>query len=513
MGVQHDARPPRLLRRRRRPGLRRRSGSAPPRRSPASTAASSLDGPQEVALTGHVVARSTPEAARLLDLVQRRPPVTASSTYGQDPQGRAAVRVRRPADDGVGLRRRRPLPDADLPVEEAANASRGSPSPPATQAPVGAVVDGERAHPAGRAHRRHRGRAQAGADPSPGGAVREGAGRRARGGAGDRSSPGRGRHPAAATRPTPTGAVCGLGPVLHIDGQEVATRVTGTMADVINGSPLALEACDEDTGDGSSRSTSGRASTGCTRRRPRSSRSSTCWRATAAPLAAPRSARSASSAGTARRAPPRSAPVRRRCSRCPRTSTTAGSPRSTARSSRRCGSTAGSRAGCCRRGSRSTVELRYRPQTTYDVILPFGLVVSGALLLGALVIALIGLVRPAARAAPGAGCAHRLAGGRGAGPRGVGRRGRRRAGAARSGRGDRAGRGSGVRPPVCCPGGRRRRRADRAVGPARRARQAGGVRDARRRRSPRSASACWPGLVLGLPRRRTPRPRITGRPA
>ena len=68
-----------------------------------------LDGPQDVTVTGHVVARSTTEAARLLDLVQRRPPITASSTYGQDPRVAAAVRVRRTADHGVGLRRRRSL--------------------------------------------------------------------------------------------------------------------------------------------------------------------------------------------------------------------------------------------------------------------------------------------------------------------------------------------------------------------------------------------------------------------
>ena len=43
-------------------------------------------------------------------------------------------------------------------------------------------------------------------------------------------------------------------------------------------------------------------------------------------------------------------------------------------------------------GEQVTVELRYRPEATYDVILPFGLVVSGAFLLGALAIALIGLV-------------------------------------------------------------------------------------------------------------------------
>ena len=43
-------------------------------------------------------------------------------------------------------------------------------------------------------------------------------------------------------------------------------------------------------------------------------------------------------------------------------------------------------------GEQVTVELRYRPQATYDVILPFGLAVGGAFLLGALAIAMIALV-------------------------------------------------------------------------------------------------------------------------
>ena len=153
-------------------------------------------------------------------------------------------------------------------------------------------------------------------------------------------------------RQTPTGAVCGLGPVLYIDGREIATRVTGTMADVINGSPLELEACDKETGDpveidlgeGEHR----------LHATPTAEFEVIDLLASGAGLLdRPRSGRSASSAGAARSGPRRSPPVRRHCSRCRRTSTTAGSPRSTARSSRRCGSTAGSRAGCSRRGSRS----------------------------------------------------------------------------------------------------------------------------------------------------------------
>ncbi|WP_148614738.1 alpha-(1-_3)-arabinofuranosyltransferase domain-containing protein [Nocardioides rubriscoriae] len=44
---------------------------------------------------------------------------------------------------------------------------------------------------------------------------------------------------------TPTGAVCGLGPPVVVDGRRVPTRVVGTMADVVQGSPLRLEGCDD----------------------------------------------------------------------------------------------------------------------------------------------------------------------------------------------------------------------------------------------------------------------------
>lgn len=42
----------------------------------------------------------------------------------------------------------------------------------------------------------------------------------------------------------PTGAICGLGPNLEMDGELLPTRVIGTMADLVNGSPLRIEACD-----------------------------------------------------------------------------------------------------------------------------------------------------------------------------------------------------------------------------------------------------------------------------
>ncbi|MEU4418871.1 hypothetical protein, partial [Nocardia salmonicida] len=47
-----------------------------------------------------------------------------------------------------------------------------------------------------------------------------------------------------------TGAVCGFGPNLEVDGRVVSTRVTGTMGDVVTGSPLRFEACSEDDPDG-----------------------------------------------------------------------------------------------------------------------------------------------------------------------------------------------------------------------------------------------------------------------
>lgn len=47
-------------------------------------------------------------------------------------------------------------------------------------------------------------------------------------------------------RPDPratTGSPCGLGPVVRVDGQQLATRVTGTVADVLHGRPLDLVPC------------------------------------------------------------------------------------------------------------------------------------------------------------------------------------------------------------------------------------------------------------------------------
>ena len=144
-------------------------------------------------------------------------------------------------------------------------------------------------------------------------------------------------------------------------------------------------------------------------------------------------------------------------------------------------------------GEQVTVELRYRPEATYDVILPFGLVVSGAFLLGALAIALIALVarlrgrrpepapdvvwpavEPTDRVvwAVAIGAALVLLGPVAAIGVLAGAVGRR----------------------LFDRSGQHRWRADRAVGAARRARETGGVRDARRHhRRARRRAAGRPG--------------------
>ena len=275
--------------------------------------------------------------------------------------------------------------------------------------------------------------------------------------------------------------------------------MTGTMADVLNGSPLALEACDEETGDpvdidleaGEHRLHA---------RRPRTSRSSTCWR---------------SGAPRRRRDPPR---VRiERWGRSERTAVVAAGDEALLSLPENfndgwVAEVDGEELTPVRvdgwqqgwilpAGEQVTVELRYRPQTTYDVILPLGLVVSGSLLLGALVFGLIGLVRPLRAPAPSR---------------------RRRAvpwppaeppdrivsavpvGGALLLLGPAATIGL-VAGAVCSArralaGGRGRRWADRAVRPARRARPAGVARRARRpRRRARGRAAGRPRLVAGTP--------------
>jgi arabinofuranan 3-O-arabinosyltransferase len=348
-----------------------------------------LDGPQDVTITGHVVARSTPEAAQLLDLVQRRPPITGSSTYGQDP--RVAPRFAydgQPttawvSDDGdlyptLTFRWRKPRTVTGMTVTSGA------------QAPVGAVVTAngrtERVAITGDTAvalrpvqtRRLVVRFEKAPD-APHVVVPEIA----------LTGPN-------VTRPlvpsTPTGAICGFGPLLYIDGQEVATRVTGTMADVVNGSPLELEACDKETGDlieidlGEGE-----------------------HRLHATPTAEFEVIDLLASEGD-----PQGFPLQRQVS----IERWGGSERSAEVGA---GEEAllsvpenfnegwvaevdgeeltpvrvdGWQQGwVLPAGEQVTVELRYRPEARYDVILPFGLAVGGAILLGALGIALIALVR------------------------------------------------------------------------------------------------------------------------
>jgi arabinofuranan 3-O-arabinosyltransferase len=47
---------------------------------------------------------------------------------------------------------------------------------------------------------------------------------------------------------TPTGSVCGFGPTIDVAGQQVLTRVRGTIGDVVSGAPLSLEACSPSAG-------------------------------------------------------------------------------------------------------------------------------------------------------------------------------------------------------------------------------------------------------------------------
>ena len=344
---------------------------------------------ERLAITGHVVAQSTPEAARLLDRVERRPPVTASSAFGSDP--RVAVRFAydgQPttswvSDDGdlyptMTFRWKR------LRTITGINVASGE------DAPVAAVVT---------AHGRTQRVALTGDTTVALDRVRTHVLEvRFEKAAGSRhvTVPEIQLTGVPVTKPldptTTTGAVCGLGPVIYIDGEAIATRVTGTMADVVNGSPLALQACDKDTG----RAVRVRLGPGE-------------HRLHAVPTAEFMVTDLAASGG-------------------------GGSPYSTGRSVRveRWGDTArtavvaagdatllsvpenfndgwvaeadgkeltpvrvdGWQQGwLLPAGGEVTVELRYRPQSTYDVILPLGLVASGSLLLAALVLAALAVIR------------------------------------------------------------------------------------------------------------------------
>ncbi len=197
-----------------------------------------------VRITGHVVARNTTEAARLLAPLDADLTVGATSAFGQDPKvsGRFAhdgePTTSWVSDDSdryptLIFEWRRPRTITAVTV-----ARQGLPGEPRT-----AVVTGEDGEPQEIAL--GTGRAQELPD-----AIRT---RRLtirfekEPGAAHVVVPDVSLTGADVVRPflpdTPTGAVCGFGPEIELDGRAVKTRVTGTMADIVNGSPLALEAC------------------------------------------------------------------------------------------------------------------------------------------------------------------------------------------------------------------------------------------------------------------------------
>ncbi len=201
---------------------------------------------QEVTVRGFVVARTTREAARLLDPV--KPRVTgATSIYGDDPQV-----ANRFAYDGSPTTAWVSADEDTSPTLffdfAARRILRGIIVTPAEGAgmPVSAVIRSEKAVRE--------------VELSAGGTTqfRPLRGRRfevtfVKGPAIDHVEIAemdllgvRLRRPYDAL--APTGAVCGLGPTIDIDGQRLPTRVTGVLADVANGSPLRFESCviDED---------------------------------------------------------------------------------------------------------------------------------------------------------------------------------------------------------------------------------------------------------------------------
>ncbi|WP_182375960.1 alpha-(1-_3)-arabinofuranosyltransferase family protein [Nocardioides sp. WS12] len=205
---------------------------------------------QQVRFSGHVVARGTPEAARLLDPIEQQT-VTATSSYGQDPKvaGRFAYDGQPTTaweSDNTDLYPTLVFEWPEPRTITGLTVRSGGTS----DAPVAALVDGgdgERRVPlvnddavAIEPVRTRTLRVRFEKAP----------------GAAHVVVPEIELTGADVTRPffaeTPTGAVCGFGPPLRIDGRVVPTRVTGTMADVVNGSPLAFEACKVDDVNGDS---------------------------------------------------------------------------------------------------------------------------------------------------------------------------------------------------------------------------------------------------------------------
>lgn len=201
------------------------------------------DGGAAVRITGHVVARSTPEAARLLAPLDPGLTVGATSSFGQDPKvsGRFAhdgePTTTWVSDDSdlyptLIFEWRRPRTISGLTV-----ARQGLPGEPRT-----AVVTGEDGEP--------REIILTGAQqdlPEPIRTRRLTVRFEKEPGFAHVVVPDVALVGADVTRPflpdNPTGAICGFGPEVELDGRTVKTRVTGTMSDIANGSPMALEAC------------------------------------------------------------------------------------------------------------------------------------------------------------------------------------------------------------------------------------------------------------------------------
>lgn len=197
-----------------------------------------------VRITGHVIARSTPETARLLAPLDADLTVGASSAFGQDPKvsGRFAhdgePTTTWVSDDTdlyptLVFEWRRPRT-----ISAVAVARRGLPGEPRT-----AVVTGEDGEPQVLALGTGAGQEL----PEPVRTRRLTVRFEKEPGFAHVVVPDVSLTGADVVRPflpdTPTGAICGFGPEIEVDGRAVKTRVSGTMADIVNGSPLALEAC------------------------------------------------------------------------------------------------------------------------------------------------------------------------------------------------------------------------------------------------------------------------------
>jgi arabinofuranan 3-O-arabinosyltransferase len=200
---------------------------------------------QRVEVRGTVVARATREAALLLDPVRRRQ-VGATSIYGNDPRvsqrfaydgEESTVWVSADEDRGPTLfldfGRRRTVSGLEVRTGEAGSAPVSAIVRSGDDARAVDVVEGElgRFRPLeGRAFR----------------VTFEVAPDAQRVAIAELELQG-----ARLTRPfvglEPTGAVCGLGPRVVIDGTPVPTRVSGTLADVVNGTPMTFESCVPDT--------------------------------------------------------------------------------------------------------------------------------------------------------------------------------------------------------------------------------------------------------------------------